>query len=310
MPAVHHFVRFLLLVSLTLLSGGARAIDVVVVLSERGPGYLEATEVMVAELGRAGLTVSDTDVRSANSVATALAQQTPRVIVTLGYESLRQVLEARPRVPVLAALIPRSGFERLLRDHASVRPAVAALYLDQPIGRQMDVIRLAFGAGHRVAVLLGPESSWQRSLLTASASAQGFSLQLAEVGASQTVAHALADVLEGADVLLALPDTQVYNATTVGNVLMSSYRARVPVLAFSPAYVRAGATLSLHSTPVQVGQQVALMVRQHLQAGAVLTNQYPADFAITVNERVARSLDLDLNAAMLTEQLTRLAKKP
>lgn len=310
MPAVHHLVRFLLLVSLTLLSGGARAIDVVVVLSERGPGYLEATEVMVAELGRAGLTVSDTDVRSANSVATALAQQTPRVIVTLGYESLRQVLEARPRVPVLAALIPRSGFERLLRDHASVRPAVAALYLDQPIGRQMDVIRLAFGAGHRVAVLLGPESSWQRSLLTASASAQGFSLQLAEVGASQTVAHALADVLDGADVLLALPDTQVYNATTVGNVLMSSYRARVPVLAFSPAYVRAGATLSLHSTPVQVGQQVALMVRQHLQAGAVLTNQYPADFAITVNERVARSLDLDLNAAMLTEQLKRLAKKP
>lgn len=310
MPAVHHLVRFLLLVSLTLLSGGARAIDVVVVLSERGPGYLEATEVMVAELGRAGLTVSDTDVRSANSVATALAQQTPRVIVTLGYESLRQVLEARPRVPVLAALIPRSGFERLLRDHASVRPAVAAMYLDQPIGRQMDVIRLAFGAGHRVAVLLGPESSWQRSLLTASASAQGFSLQLAEVGASQTVAHALADVLDGADVLLALPDTQVYNATTVGNVLMSSYRARVPVLAFSPAYVRAGATLSLHSTPVQVGQQVALMVRQHLQAGAVLTNQYPADFAITVNERVARSLDLDLNAAMLTEQLKRLARKP
>lgn len=310
MPAVHHLVRFLLLVSLTLLSGGARAIDVVVVLSERGPGYLEATEVMVAELGRAGLTVSDTDVRSANSLATALAQQTPRVIVTLGYESLRQVLEARPRVPVLAALIPRSGFERLLRDHASVRPAVAALYLDQPIGRQMDVIRLAFGAGHRVAVLLGPESSWQRSLLTASAGAQGFSLQLAEVGASQTVAHALADVLDGADVLLALPDTQVYNATTVGNVLMSSYRARVPVLAFSPAYVRAGATLSLHSTPVQVGQQVALMVRQHLQAGAVLTNQYPADFAITVNERVARSLDLDLNAAMLTEQLKRLARKP
>ena len=310
MPAVHHLVRFLLLVSLTLLSGGARAIDVVVVLSERGPGYLEATEVMVAELGRAGLTVSDTDVRSANSLATALAQQTPRVIVTLGYESLRQVLEARPRVPVLAALIPRSGFERLLRDHASTRPAVAALYLDQPIGRQMDVIRLAFGAGHRVAVLLGPESSWQRSLLTASAGAQGFSLQLAEVGASQTVAHALADVLDGADVLLALPDTQVYNATTVGNVLMSSYRARVPVLAFSPAYVRAGATLSLHSTPVQVGQQVALMVRQHLQAGAVLTNQYPADFAITVNERVARSLDLDLNAAMLTEQLKRLARKP
>lgn len=304
------YVRLLLLVTLVLLGGSARATDVVAVLSERGAGYLEAMDVLAADLGRSGLSLSDTDVRSATNMVAALAQQKPRIIVTLGYESLRQVLEVDPRVPVLAALIPRAGYERLLRGRTSTRTAVAALYLDQPIARQLDVIRLAFGAAHRVGVLLGPESSWQQSLLTAAATAQGFSLQSAEVGPSRTVAHALADVLEDAHVLLALPDAQVYNATTVGNVLISSYRARVPVLAFSPAYVRAGATLSLHSTPVQVGLQVALMVRQFVQTGTPPASQYPADFSITVNERVARSLDLDLNAAGLTEQLKRMVRKP
>lgn len=305
-----HVVRILLLVTLSLFGCHARAVDVVAVLSERGAGYSEALEALSAELGRAGLTVSDTDVRSTGSVAASLAQHQPKIIVTMGFEALRQVLDGGARVPVVAALIPRSGYEQLLRSLSTPRQAVAALYLDQPIARQMELIRLAFGGARRVAVLLGSESSWQQSLLRVSAVAHGFNLQSAEVGAPSTLAPALADVLQGADVLLAMPDSQVYNATTVTNVLMSSYRARVPVLAFSPAYARAGATLSLHSTPLQAGQQVAQMVRLYTQTGAAPISQYPTEFAITVNERVARSLDLDLNSTVLTEQLKRLARKP
>lgn len=307
---MRRLVRILLLVILTLLGGGAHATDVVAVLSERGGAHLEALEALASELGRMGMSVSATEARSAADVAAALAQQKPGVVVTVGYESLRQVLDSDPRVPVLAALIPRAGFEGLLRGRPSNRSAVVALYLDQPVARQLEVLRLAFGSARRVAVLLGPESSSQQSLLTTSASVQGFTLQMAEVGPSRTVARALTEVLEGADVLLALPDAQVYNAATVGNVLISSYRARIPVLAFSPAYVRAGATLSLHSTPAQVGLQVALMVRQFVQTGTLPASQYPSDFAITVNERVARSLDFDLNASLLTEQLKRLVRKP
>ncbi|MDE2419283.1 MAG: hypothetical protein KGN32_15915 [Burkholderiales bacterium] len=301
--------RLFLLLTLAFLGEGARASDVVAVLSERGASYREALDTLVSELWRAGLTVSDTDVQNPTGVAATLAYQNPRMVVTLGYESLRQVLEGDSRIPVVAALIPRAGFERLVRGRPSARP-VAALYLDQPVARQLELVRLAFGAARRVAVILGPDSSGQQVHLAAAAISLGLTLQSAEVGPSRTVANALAEVLDGADVLLALPDGQVYNATTVSNVLITSYRAHVPMLAFSPAYVRAGATLALHSTPVQVGQQVAQMVKHSIQSGLLSPSQYPTDFSVTINERVARSLDLDLHASQLTEQLKRTARKP
>ena len=47
-------------------------------------------------------------------------------------------------VAVLAALIPRISFERVLADANRKSPSnVAALYLDQPFTRQLDLLRLA-----------------------------------------------------------------------------------------------------------------------------------------------------------------------
>jgi ABC-type uncharacterized transport system substrate-binding protein len=105
-------------------------------------------------------------------------------------------------------------------------------------------------------------------------------------------------------------DPQVYNSGSIANVLLATYRARVPVLAFSPSYVRAGALLSLHSTPVQIGTQAGSMARSLLQGSASPAAVYPADFTVTVNEHVARSLGLTLDAPTLSDRLRRLEKRP
>jgi ABC-type uncharacterized transport system substrate-binding protein len=82
------------------------------------------------------------------------------------------------------------------------------------------------------------------------------------------------------------------------------------VLAFSPAYVKAGALLSVHSSASQAGQQLASMASAVLQGVAQPVSQYPLDFNVTVNEYVARSLGLSLDARNLAERLHRLEKRP
>jgi ABC-type uncharacterized transport system substrate-binding protein len=82
------------------------------------------------------------------------------------------------------------------------------------------------------------------------------------------------------------------------------------VLGFSPAYVRAGALVSLHSTPAQVGIQAASLARSVLNGQSPAPSQYPADFTVEVNTHVARSLGLELDAAALTKQLRQLERKP
>ena len=110
--------------------------------------------------------------------------------------------------------------------------------------------------------------------------------------------------------LLALADPQIYNSSSIQNILLASFRAQVPMLAFSPAYVRAGALLAVYSSPAQIGQQAGVIARGALQCRALGLPQYPQDFQVSVNEHVARSLGLSLEPQALTERLRRLEKKP
>jgi ABC-type uncharacterized transport system substrate-binding protein len=87
---------------------------------------------------------------------------------------------------------------------------------------------------------------------------------------------------------------------------MTTIRAQVPLVAFSPAYVRAGALLAVYSTPPQVGDQAAQWVLNGL-ANRTLPEQAlePLDFEISVNEQVARVLGLSLDVKALTRALRR-----
>jgi putative tryptophan/tyrosine transport system substrate-binding protein len=122
---------------------------------------------------------------------------------------------------------------------------------------------------------------------------------------------ALRPVLDDAGVLLAVADPEVYNGSTVSNILLATYRAQVPVVAFSPAYVKAGALLALYSTPGQIGTQAAGLVRQLQLGGAMgVTSQYPVEFSVAVNDHVARSLGFSLDEVALMTRLQKLERRP
>jgi ABC-type uncharacterized transport system substrate-binding protein len=75
-------------------------------------------------------------------------------------------------------------------------------------------------------------------------------------------------------------------------------------LAFSPAYVQAGALLSLHVNPAQLGRQTGMIVSAALQGKALpATPIYSQDFSVAVNEPVARSLGFRLDGEALRRQI-------
>jgi ABC-type uncharacterized transport system substrate-binding protein len=138
----------------------------------------------------------------------------------------------------------------------------------------------------------------------------GFELVEGTLNEGGLLINALHAALQDADVLLAVADGSVYNSNTVSNILLTSYRAKTPVVAFSPAYVKAGALLSVHTTPAQAGAQLATMAAHYLQTSGLWASQYPVDFIVTTNDYVARSLGLSLDAKTLTERLRKLEKRP
>jgi putative tryptophan/tyrosine transport system substrate-binding protein len=287
--------------------------EVVIISSERSAGYLEAGQAALSELARAGVKRSDMLQLYASEMSAADwgATQGARVWLTLGSDALSRALQRDGRSAVVAALIPRQSFDRIVKAAPRATSPVVAVYLDQPLGRQVDFLRLALPNVQKVGALWGPESVSQQAALQATLQARSLQLVSGSFTAGTTLFAALKPVLDEAEVLLAVADPEVYNGTTVSNILLATYRAQLPVVAFSPAYVNAGALLALYSTPRQIGTQAAGLARQlQLGGGAVAASQYPVEFSVAVNEHVARSLGLSLDEATLVARLQKLERRP
>jgi putative tryptophan/tyrosine transport system substrate-binding protein len=162
----------------------------------------------------------------------------------------------------------------------------------------------------KVGALWGPESNSQQAELQAALQARNMQLVSGSFTAGNSLFSALRPVLEDAQALLAVADPEVYNGSTVSNILLATYRAQLPVMAFSPAYAKAGALLALYSTPRQIGTQAASLVRQQLAGTAGVVSQYPVDFSVAINEHVAKSLELNLDETALLARLRRLERRP
>ncbi len=296
--------RILCFVLLT--AGAAHAAKLVIVGGEAGPAHQETAQAIVTEFERQrvpGLEVVQLKVAEIRAVADAA----PTLVVTLGSDAALALVRLEIRAPVLCALLPRRSFEEVLLAGArKASSEFSALYLDQPLARQIELIRLALPSAKRIGVLLGPESRRQGRVLSTLLQGGGLQLVEASVAGGEAIFSGLRRILEDADVLLALPDPEVYNSNSIQNILLSSFRARVPLVAFSPAYVRAGALMALYATPTQVGAQTAAMARSVVQGKALApTPQYLQEFSVVVNEHVARSLGLSLDATRLAAQLRR-----
>jgi len=242
----------------------------------------------------------------------ATARADVRLLVSVGSQATLEVSRLASAPPVLAVLLPRATFEYILAQRppqaAAASGALTAIYLDQPLGRQLRLIGAALPGMRDVGVLLGPTSSAKLGRLQAAAAATGFRLTPAILGNEAPLIPALRDVLADCDVLLALPDPRVYNKSTAQSILLTTYRRRVPVVGFSKAYTTAGALLSLYSTPEQVAEEVVSVVDALPDTGPLHLPppSYPRLYSVATNPHVAHSLGLALkDGTTLSAELAR-----
>ena len=285
-----------------LLAGWAQA-TVWVAVSEGNPDYEEVAVRIRGQLLQGGM-VTEVAVKPWGEVAQGVPAQV-RLIVSVGSPAFAGLAEAYAggriaRVPIVATLLPRSVFEAQRRR---LTVSAVGVVLDQPAVRQVTLLRYAFPHMRRLGVLFGPDSAQYQTAFEKAATEQGLQLNAYKVETEDNLYPALQRVLEENDVLLAIPDATVYNGRSIQNVLLASYRQKVPMMGFSPAYVRAGAMLALYSSPAQIGNQTVRVVQGMLSGMALQPVQSPTEFMVGVNASVSRSLGFRLSEDALRIQL-------
>jgi hypothetical protein len=270
-------------------SDNSKQVIVTIVQSEDGGPYAEFSNTLHKILSGRGLAYVDID----------LAKPIPNsgLVIGVGMKAAT-VVAASNALSVLNVLIPKAGYEKLLRDfpHRAELHTFSAIFLDQPVHRQVHLIHAILPDKHNVGLLyssLPEELAELRKELTE----HGLSLHDQQVDPALPLREALQDVLRSSDELLALPDAVIYNSGTIRNILLATYRSGVPLIGFSPGYVKAGALCAVFSTPEQIAAQAAVIIHQFGDAHVLPAAQYPQEFEVMVNEQVARSMGLQIKGA-------------
>lgn len=285
------------LLTMTLVYAQGDGPQVWVALSEDGGPYAESAAVLRAELeSRTRLVTGKWPDLFAGGTPP------PNLVVTVGqaaFEGVLGELDRRGpgwgRIPVLATLLPRTGYEKRLEDYRREKRQISAVVLDQPPERQLALIARALPDRNAVGVMAGIQTLGMVDALAGAAARRG--LKLNTIKATDALYPALRWLLETSNVLLAVPDPVIYHGGSLQNILLTAYRARVPVVAFSPAYVKAGAVLAVYSTPEQVARSAAELVRGWLAGRSLPSLQSPREFSVATNPKVAASLGIRLDDA-------------
>lgn len=265
-----------------------------VLVTEPSGYYQEAADSLLRALKREAWRVS---------VATAGTTPAPGadLTVAIGTRALEAALAA-PARPVLALLVPRSSYDRL----AAGKPQVSALYLDQPLERQLRLLRLALPELKQVGVPLGPTSRELQGEIGAAARASGVQVDSVVVERGSDLYPALTELARDSQAFILLPDPLVAQRSGLHNLFLHTYRLKRPVLAYSAPLAKSGAMLALHATPAQQGEEAAGWIRDSWTGAAFRLGapRHPQRFAVSVNRSVARSLEITLpDEAALEAQL-------
>ena len=216
---------------------------------------------------------------------TELAQRRRMVYVAIGPTALRDALARRCDCVIISAFTSSQVWRSLTaRMPASRTGLMTAVYAEPAPADQLRLAALLYGRPVRVGAILGRDTAFLRGALENDIEVQPFA-------AGDDINHTL-NGMTRAEVLLALPDGDVYNPENVRNILLSTYRRKQGVIGFSADMVKVGALATTYSEIEDINTQVAEIAAAFVVTGNLPPPQFPRYFRTVVNEGVARSLDV------------------
>lgn len=275
------------------------AAGVLVLSSRTGGAHEEVIEGIKSELGR------PLDLRVQYLSGSPLSWKPAEVtslVIAVGVDAASAAIQAaEPNTPVLCVLIPKAAFESLTANKREGR-RFSAIYLDTQPTRQLELIRLLMPQARTVGTVLGSVSLRDKEALRGAARERGLTLQAEYAQRDSELYPVLKSVLSESDVFLALPDPSIINASTAQNVLITAFRAQVPVVGYTASYVKAGALAAVYSTPQQIGQEAGQIIKIYQRTNNLPAPKHPKYFSVGVNAALMRTMGMPAADEQALEQ--------
>lgn len=266
---------------------------IVIVLAPEGSAFDEAFAGFEAELGALRVVLKPVRIAlgaggviAGEPLDARVAREQAELVLALGQGAVRLAREAKLTVPVVAGLV-FDGDE--LRGAANV----TGVFLEFPIERQLERLRSVLPGATSIGIVYDPKQNEARVRAAAAAAPKlGMRVEARPVSAARELPNALASLANTVSVVLGLPDSLVLTPETAREVLLFSFRNRIPFVGPSASWAKAGALYALHWDGRDVGRQLAELAAD-LHAGAPIASlppRGPRSEVLTLNGKTADQL--------------------
>jgi putative ABC transport system substrate-binding protein len=156
-----------------------------------------------------------------SDIKTLAARRGPAVYVTIGPSALEAALAGETDRPIVSLFTSSPVFLGLLRSAPRRRAPVTAIYAEVSPTDQMKLIAQLYRRRVTVAVLLSDATAYLEPMLRQAAQSEDVDVHVERVASDDNVIRTLARVPSSA-VLLAVPDSRIYNAANFRTILEST----------------------------------------------------------------------------------------
>lgn len=213
--------------------------------------------------------------------------------IAVGNRSLQELLDKNITGPILAIFISRLSFHRILEeystDHKSVR--ISAVFSDPSPMQQLFLIKHLFPDEPTTAVVISQRTEFMRNELKIASEKIGVPLKIVTHRENDSISKTLRQ-LDSVRILLALPDSLIYNTDTVRRMILSAYRNNQSIIGFSRQLVHAGGLATVYSDIDNIKNEVVLLIDKYIAENELFDQTYTREFNIEVNKRVSSSYGL------------------
>ncbi len=219
----------------------------------------------------------------------------PDIIFTLGSEALNWATRQTSRIPIVATMVLKEE----AFNHAN---NVTGVILSYSMQTQIQWLKKFFPQQSTVAILYNPAENAGTVREASQLSRQaGLNLITIPVLTHKELPYALEQLEKNVELLFAIPDETVMSAATAKEVLLASFRNKVPLIGLSDNWVKSGAFYALSWDYNDLGSQCAAQAEKILKGTPVskVMPEHPRKQTYTVNVKIAEHMNIEISNELL-----------
>lgn len=214
-------------------------------------------------------------------------------IVTIGTHAAKIVSEYKVKSSVVHSLIPDN--ESTHFNSPCRNDSCYYVYINQPAIRYTKLFKILFPQEKTMVLVTTKTDTKLARNLKKSSKITDVTYKEITIQKDGNIARIFTNKLSQNDVLLALPNTAIYNSKNAKSILLSTYHKNVPIIAYSKAFVKAGAIAGLYSSVDHIATKTSKLINEIIKHGQhKQKDHYPDDFTVEVNLAVANSLGINI----------------